>query len=126
MTDYTRPTPTAIASAARDYHDVGSPAEQHTTMTYGTLPELEDFSLVFDAYCPYGKCAFENDPYVGNDALTESQLWRELQTQHATWEAGEHASDCEGDGSCRGEGCPCEDAGSWCSSVLGILGFEWV
>lgn len=98
----------------------------HTSTSYGVMPDRDLFDRAFDARCPDGTFSFGNDPYVGNDSLTASQLWRELQTQHATWESGEHKDGCPGDGSCNGDGCPCEDAGSWCSCVLGILGFEWI
>lgn len=100
--------------------------DTHTRMTYGVLPAREAFEAAFDARCPDGTFRFGNDPYVGTDTLDSRQLWRELEAQHATLEEGEHAPECPGDGSCGGEGCPCEDAGSWCSSVLGILGFEWL
>ncbi len=100
--------------------------ETHTRSSYGVMPDRDLFDRAFDARCPEGTFSFGNDPYVGNDALSASQLWRELEAQHATWEAGEHAPHCPGDGSCRGDGCPSEDAGSWCSDVLGILGFEWI
>jgi len=98
----------------------------HTRSSYGVMPDRDLFDRAFDARCPEGTFSFGNDPYVGTDELTASQLWRELETQFATWETGEHAEHCAGDGSCRGDGCPCEDAGSWCSDVLGILGFEWI
>lgn len=98
----------------------------HTSTSYGVMPSLEAYERAFDARCPSGRFSFGNDPYVGTDTLTCSQVWRELQAQFATWEAGEHAAHCPGDGECRGEGCPSEDAGSWCSAVLGVLGFEWI
>lgn len=126
MPRYTRPSKAAIRAAARDYHDNGSPAERHTSMSYGVLPYLADFNAAFDAYCPDGTFAFGNDPRVGTDDLDRAQLMNELRSAHEDWERGEHADGCPGDGSCRGDGCPSEDAGSWCSSVLGILGFEWV
>lgn len=100
--------------------------DTHTSMTFGVMPDRELFDRAFDARCPDGTFSFGNDPYVGNDSLNASQLWRELEAQHATWEQGEHGPECPGDGSCRGDGCPCEDAGSWCSAVLGQLGFEWI
>lgn len=100
--------------------------ETHTSMTYGVMPDRDLFTRAFEARCPEGTFSFGNDPYVGTDELTCQQLWDELTSQHMTWEAGEHADGCPGDGSCGGDGCPCEDAGSWCSSVLGILGFEWI
>ena len=107
---------------AVDYSGEGT----HTSMTYGVMPDRDAFEAAFDARCPDGTFSFGNDPYVGNDALNASQLWRELEAQLATHDEGEHKPGCAGDGSCNGDGCPCEDAGSWCSSVLGILGFEWI
>ena len=110
----------------RDDDEPDDDEPETVSMTFGVMPSLEAFEAAFDRECPDGTFAFGNDPYVGYDNLSCSQLWRELQTQLATHDAGEHAPHCPGDGSCRGDGCPCEDAGSWCSSVLGILGFEWI
>jgi hypothetical protein len=101
---------------AVDYSGEGT----HTSMTYGQLPDREAFEAAFDARCPEGTFSFGNDPYVGNDALTSAQLWRELETQLAThndWQCPD--AGCPGD-------CPSEEAGSWCSCVLGVLGFEWI
>jgi hypothetical protein len=106
--------------------------DTHTRMNYGEIPNRHLFSQAFDARCPDGTFSFGNDPYVGNDTLTESQLWSELQAQYATWGLAEHAADCPaatGDGECTNNGsqrCPGEAAGDWCSAVLGILGFEWI
>lgn len=100
--------------------------DYHTSMNYGQMPDRELFDLAFDARCPDGTFSFGNDPYVGNDSLNASQLWEQLETQLETHNEGQHGSHCAGDGSCRGDGCPCEDAGLWCSCVLGLLGFEWI
>jgi len=100
--------------------------DTHTSMSYGQMPDRELFDRAFDARCPDGTFSFGNDPYVGNDSLNASQLWEQLEAQLETHNEGQHGSHCAGDGSCRGDGCPCENAGSWCSSVLGILGFEWI
>ena len=98
--------------------------DTHTSTSYGVMPDRDLFGRAFDARCPDGTFSFGNDPYVGNDTLNERQLWNELQAQFATWEAGEHNDPCTCNAS--GEGCPSEDAGSWCSCVLGVLGFEWI
>ena len=95
--------------------------DTHTSMSYGQLPDREAFEAAFDARCPDGTFSFGNDPFVGNDALTSAQLWRELETQLVTSETGE----CPDGPACNGD-CEAEEAGSWCSSVLGILGFEWI
>lgn len=103
--------------------------ETHTRLSYGQMPDRDTFRRAFEARCPEGTFSFGNDPYVGTDALDERQLWRELETQHATWEEGEHGPECPGDGECTnngGQDCPSEAAGDWCSSVLGLLGFEWI
>lgn len=107
-------------------------APEPRSVSYGTLPSRDLFSVLFDAACPDGRFSFGNHPYVGNDELTESQLWRELQAQYATWEQGEHAAECpaaSGGSECTnngGQDCPGEAAGDWCSCVLGVLGFEWI
>jgi hypothetical protein len=88
-------------------------------MSYGELPSREAFSEAFDRECPEGTFSFGNDPYVGTDVLNETQLWRELEAQHATFSEWECPGDCDGS-----EDCPVEAAGSWCSSVLGCLGFD--
>jgi|CXWL01.1.fsa_nt_gi hypothetical protein len=85
------------------------------SMTYGVMPALEEF----DAACaePDDECgksvddvgfSFGNDPRIGTDTLTGTELWNELQKARAEFEAGD------------------EKAGDWCSGVLGCLGFEWV
>lgn len=87
------------------------------SMTYGVMPTREQF----DAACdepdpergPNGSAAatgfrFGNDKRVGDATLSPDELWTELQRAHAEWEAGS------------------EEAGDWCSSVLGCLGFEWI
>lgn len=102
-----------------------SDTEIHTTMNYGEIPTREAFDAAFERECPNG-FQFGNDPYVGFATLDSDDTWAELEAQLATWENGEHDSDCPGDGECSGHGCPCEEAGSWCSCVLGCLGFEWV
>ena len=113
----------AIGIAVSEPVDVTG-EDTHTSMTFGVMPDRELFDRAFDARCPDGTFSFGNDPYVGNAELSASELWAELEAQHATWEEGEHNDPCTCNAS--GEGCPSEDAGSWCSSVLGILGFEWI
>ena len=102
---------------AVDYSGEGT----HTSMTYGVMPDRDAFDAAFDARCPDGTFSFGNDPYVGNAALNATELWGELEAQLATHDAG----GCPNGSACNGE-CPPEQAGSWCSSVLGILGFEWI
>lgn len=124
---YKRPSNRAIASYAATYREMGASCGHHTSMTYAVMPTREDFDRAFDAVCPDGWFKFGNDPFVGFDSLNASELWRELETQLATWETGEHRDGCPGAGECDGsDDCPSEQAGSWCSSVLGILGFEWI
>lgn len=125
---YTRPTVEAIAGYAETYREMGASCGHHTSMSYAVMPLRVDFERAFDAVCAdTGKFEFGNDPLVGFDALNASQLWRELKAQLATWEAGEHHPDCPGCGECSGtDDCPSEEAGSWCSCVLGVLGFEWI
>lgn len=85
------------------------------SMTYGVMPTREEF----DAACaePDEDCgksvddlgfSFGNDPRIGTDILTTSELWGGAPRARGEWEAGD------------------EMAGDWCSAVLGCLGFEWV
>lgn len=74
-------------------------------MNYGDLPDEEEFSAAFAKACPGGKFQFGNDKRVGNASLTKEGLWNEL--LEASQEPG-------------------DEAGQWCSSVLSVLGFEWV
>lgn len=87
------------------------------SMTFGVMPSREEF----DAACaaPDEECgrsvdddgfSFGNDPRVGDCTLSPAELWDELQRAHAEYAGG------GGD----------EAAGDWCSSVLHLLGFEWV
>lgn len=99
------------------------------TMTYGVMPSREQF----DAAClrhedddPPEMCvanlgfSFENDPRVGTDTLTPDELWDELQKALADYNRPEE------DGPEGASSCFIADAGDWCSTVLGCLGFEWV
>jgi len=98
------------------------------SMTYGVLPSQEEFEEAFEAEVTTitGRFLFENDPRVGTDALNSDQLWRELSYARRDWT--DLPCDCgKGDGNHDGnEGCTPQDAGQWCSDVLGVLGFEWV
>lgn len=87
------------------------------SMTYGVMPTRKQFDTACDEpdlECgPNGSVAatgfrFGNDKRVGDATLSPDELWTELQRAHAEWEAG------------------AEEAGDWCSSVLGCLGFEWI
>lgn len=98
----------------------------HTSMTYGVLPTREQFDEAFDRECPEGTFSFGNDERFGNDEVSERALWNELTVALGEFEDGEHNDECGGDGQhCNGE-CPGDRAGSWCSAVLGVLGFEWI
>ena len=79
------------------------------SMSYGVLPTKEEFDAAFDEECPSGQFRFGNDPIVGNSTLTCDELWEELQYEHEVWETAGN-----------------EESGDWCSSVLTVLGFEWI
>lgn len=111
--------------AAAAAHESGDTGGVHTSMTFGVLPTREAFDAAFNAYCPDGTFSFGNDPYVGTEKLDASQVWDQLGAQLDTFNEGEHTAQCGGDGSCDGS-CPSDEAGSWCSAVLGQLGFEWI
>lgn len=76
-------------------------------MTFGVVPEFEVFEVAFDATCE-NRFSFTNDKRVGNDDLSCTQLYREVVKATEESENGD------------------EEAGSWASSVMGHLGFEWV
>jgi hypothetical protein len=78
------------------------------TFTFGTLPTFEDFSTRFDEMCNE-TFQFTNDKYVGTCKLNVYELWEQLQIMHADW-----SETCN------------DEVGSWCSSVLGCLGIEWI
>lgn len=96
------------------------------SMTYGVMPTREEFDEAcseHDPDDPPQACVadqgfpFENDKRVGSDRLTPDELWEELQKAFAEYQAVDGSSDDGGDP---------ERAGDWCSSVLGVLGFEWI
>ena len=101
-------------------------------MTYGILPSREEFEEAFAkvvgrdahretvlgaglAHTVRGdpRFHFANDPRVGTCELTCSELWGELEKAQLDW------------GNPGGTTCD-DDAGQWCSDVLGVLGFEWI
>ena len=87
------------------------------SVTGGNLPTYESFCEKFETVCPKGTFRFTNDDRVGNSKLTCDQLWEELTLAVSVW--------C-GDTECDVDDVDREEAYNWCSSVLGILGWEWV
>jgi len=84
------------------------------TMTYGTLPTDEQFEAAWRAEIAKAepldwKFALVNDKRVGTCALTQAELWREIQSAHQDYH--EHGD---------------EEAGDWCSRVLECFSIEWV
>ncbi len=80
------------------------------TVTYGVMPTREEFDAAYEVASTddgHG-FRFRNDKRIGNGELTCSELWDELVKAHAEFEAGD------------------EEAGDWCSAVLGCLDWEWV
>lgn len=82
--------------------------------TYGTMPTRSEFNQLWDA--TMGEATsfrFGNDRRVGNESLTQSELWNEL---NKAYREGEYIllGDDEHHPWC------------WCSSVLYILGLEWI
>jgi hypothetical protein len=110
------------------------------TLTYGTLPERDEFDAAFDARAelhPARKLAsvgavfrFSNDPRVGTCALNNNELWAELVRAQEEWAEVSGDSDTDDEFTARAQVEAdfqrCEKAGQWCSDVLSILGFEWV
>lgn len=90
------------------------------TLTYGTLPEREEFEAAFARETNWSyRFVFANDPRVGTCELTCNELWRELVKARALW-AGDVEDTWEGRYSEEAQNA----AGQWCSNVLGVLGFE--
>lgn len=81
------------------------------SMTYGVLPDRDAFYNAFEEECPNGKFRIRNCPMIGNDDLTESQLWEQVQKAIDTWNS---------------ESSDSEEWGDWASCVLSVLGFEWI
>lgn len=51
----------------------------YATLTYGVLPDRDTFDLAYMAEVgPDMMFEFGNNPIVGNDRLTQQQLWRFL------------------------------------------------
>jgi hypothetical protein len=88
---------------------------RHLSLTFGVLPSREKFNECWDKTMD-GKSTFQfgNDERVGNDALTQDELWDEL---------GRAVSDMGDENSTEGF---VEDSGQWASAVLSVLGIEWV
>lgn len=89
-------------------------------MTFGTMPSREQYDAAWDAveavatadgFRPPHMFHFGNDPRMGSLGMTRDELWAELVRAHAEY-------DVPGPGA--------EEAGEWCSDVLGRLGIEWV
>lgn len=81
------------------------------SMTYGVLPNRDAFSEAFSEECLGGKFRIRNCPMIGNDDLTESQLWNRIESAVHAW-----SNDSEDS----------EEWGDWASCVLDVLGFEWI
>ena len=93
-------------------HRGGNPRDELgyiRSMTYGVMPSREEFSEAFGDEVYF---AFGNDPRVGTAKLTEDELWDELQKALAVYEESDYPYS--------------EAAGDWVSTVLDVLGFEWV
>lgn len=87
-------------------------------VTGGTFPRWEEFEARFNAVCANSNnlLSFGNDPFVGTDNLTCEQLWEIL---HEVWNNSESL-----DPETQMPGI--DEAYNWCSTVLGILGWNWV
>jgi hypothetical protein len=77
------------------------------SMSYGQLPTRKEFGEAFDEEVP-DKFSVGNDPYLGTDEFTESELWKALQDLTRQFEEGD------------------DGAGDTASSILYALGFEWI
>lgn len=79
------------------------------SMTYGTLPNRNEFIAAFDEVCAdTGRFEVRRDPFHGDHDFTSEGLWAALKLAVSDFENGRDA------------------AGEWASAVLSVLGFEWV
>lgn len=76
------------------------------SMTYGVMPSREQFDEAWDK-AGIDKFRFGNDPRLGNDALSQDELWDEL---NLVLDEENHS----------------DNEGSWVGDVLYALGIEWV
>lgn len=84
------------------------------TLTYGTLPDFQDFGFAFLSECPTGRFRIkhgsrEEEKPIKSGNYSLGQLWKELErlcSLPMTFE--EHGPDM------------------WASCILASLGFEWV
>lgn len=84
------------------------------SVTGGTFPDYDDYLEAFDVVCSdTNRFEFGNDKFVGTCSLTAGELWDELHTVWETRSDGENDEEWERDY-------------SWCSDVLGKLGWEWI
>jgi hypothetical protein len=98
------------------------------SMRYGTLPSKEEFVESFErleGLPSDGKFRIRNDPYYGTDDLTVYELWAAVQKACRTWEQGS-AEPTDEEHTDNQSFADAEQAGDFCSAVLGILGIEWV
>ena len=79
-------------------------------MTWGTLPKQEEFLVAFYDACPRGTFRITH----GSESSTNLRPPAGEYTPSALWNELERLN---------GEG---EEAESWCSDILGTLGFEWI
>lgn len=88
------------------------------TMDFGTMPTREQYDRAWEEAMSSDDAVdgvhfhFGNDERVGNDELTQDELWAELQSALRDYQG----EDLE----------TAERAGEWISCVLGCLGVEWV
>jgi hypothetical protein len=81
------------------------------SMTYGVMPAFGEFEAAFEREVEaegYPAFRFGNCSRVGTCEMRVVGLWDELEKALAEFEAGD------------------DEAGDWCSCVLGCLGFEWI
>ena len=83
------------------------------SMTYGVLPTRDEFVSAWEDLQAKGELGetfdVSRDPYAGTDSWSCQELWKILLDAQK-----EYTRDSN------------EKAGDFCSSVLGIFGFEWV
>jgi|HubBroStandDraft_6_1064221.scaffolds.fasta_scaffold289991_3 hypothetical protein len=83
------------------------------SMNYGEMPSREEYDLAWEQAVDRNKFRFGNDKRIGDDALSQDELWDELQKAHLEFKAARNPTEID-------------TVGDWLSSVLYCLGIEWV
>jgi hypothetical protein len=87
-------------------------------MSYGIMPTKEQFDSCWDKVDAEegfrgDKFHFGNDPRIGTDALSQEELWKELNIAFSEYQEQDDIDEMN-------------EVGDWISSVLYCLDIEWI